>query len=290
MNVEAKLFFRLGRVEQLSPARTPLEVILASMFWNALLSPVGRQQSNGFLGVAGVAMLPEGGMNPEAVRNAVENRLVNVLGHFFKLAHPDYDTVTGTTEYGPYKLGIICGSDVDIVRKRVKADLPRLKRIVEREQVTDQHPEQPSTGVTHDISSLFESLPEDYEAAARRLEDLNTKFRDKLAGHFQTAFNNKLRDLLADSPPATYSAKKRIAAWVKDQLERFDLSIKHPDKDYACNLITLPGYDRTGVFLLESREGRKRTHTTTDLHSLLDLTLMDTSIAIRQNKEKGPRR
>lgn len=293
MLATAKLLFRVGQVENLTETRTLFEMTLATMLWRALQSLHAEISYEGYLGVAAVAVLPEEGWDEAHVRAEMEKRLINVLGHFLSHASQDYDTDHGNTKYGPYTLGLVIHSDIDIVRKRIKVDLQRLRKIVKQGNMEESDDNEASRNANKrqisNVAALFQGMPQDYKALAREIENLNHCFRRELATQLQAPFNRELRNRLAEQPLETQAAKKAIASWIKEQLDRFHLAIRHPEEGYPCNLITLPAYDRQGVFLLESREGRKRTHTTTDLSSLLDFTLVDASPGQSQQKHTRTR-
>lgn len=141
----------------------------------------------------------------------------------------------------------------------------------------------------HRFQSFFITRRPGHPAAKNQLLALNSRFRRALASHFQEKFNAKLYEMLLESPPVDIEAKRSIAAWVREQLDLFTFSIEHPKEGYPCIMVALSGNDGNGLFTLESREGRKRSHSTADLHALLDLKLINSPPILAKRSQHSSR-
>lgn len=268
---------------------TAFGILAETIFWPAILNTTGRKLSGDYLAIVGVAMAPEK-IEAEVFRTEISNRLKSVLRHFPDAGH---DTVTGRTKYGPFQFGLTLGSELGTLRKRMKHDLEQVDAHVERARLSGSEKEQRRITVeelTTSIRGLFEGRPKKYDAAVARYDQINAKFRACLLDAFQTDVNRELYTRLIAQPPRSYEAKKEVVSWLRGALDRYGFCIRHPESGEPCNLASLPGNDGNGLFLLETRDGnRKRSHSTSDLHSLMDFTLMDSAVDLATSRTKGDR-
>jgi hypothetical protein len=274
---EVSMLFNLSTFEVTPASDDYLALLVESIFRAGLHTKAGESLKSGFLGVAGVLVVPPSEFDSDTLRVQVKNRLKSVLTH---IGDRDYDTVTGETQFGPFKFGLTLGDSISIVEKRLRRDLKRLHRIVEESRLTKDQQRTTKTqqqaaieNTGANVEKLFSELPSDFDGAFRALTAIDSAVRSAIATHFEEVLNRELYERLVTTQPDTYDAKKELAVWLRSVLEPLGLALAHPDTSKPCNLITLPGHDGNGVFLLESRQGRKRSHTTTDLHSLMEFRL-----------------
>jgi len=127
------------------------------------------------------------------------------------------------------------------------------------------------------LDAAMATVPKDaaYDEQASQIEGLIGSVRQRAAARLLPALKDEMRERDHD----TYDQKVELVRWVKAELRRFDLAIKHPKTGQPATLNTKPGNDPDiGSFELASRDaaGREKTFTTPDLDTLLDkLELMD---------------
>ena len=259
--------------------------------WHAL----GRNDKRcsdrgGYIGLAAASVFPDG---PVPRREEIGPKFENVIspaviGLFLLQPERETEMFTGHTVFGQYMIVLTRDKNVDNLRFNVTLFRHKLRdQLVKKEEAERKKRIVPKRETDPAIAAVFFNLPKPPADRIAALEDINRQFRDEFARQYGEWFNAELRNMLANNPPEDYEGKKSVVAWVKEKLDAHNLAIRQPDDEGPCNLITLAGYDSKGVFVLESRHDRRRSHTTNDLESILDLTLMDGGPRVTTGRRTG---